>query len=131
MTNLGGHDMATVVEAFDAASASEQPTCFVAYTIKGMGLPFAGHKDNHAGLMTEAQMETFRKAQGIMPGEEWEKFAGLDPAAARPLAELSSTACRRSSACRAKPAHAAPLAVPALAAARERPRSRHRKALAV
>ncbi len=31
-----------------------------AYTVKGFGLPFAGHKDNHAGLMTPAQMETFR-----------------------------------------------------------------------
>src|SRR5689334_9173831 len=85
MTNLGGHDMATVVEAFDRASASEQPTCFVAYTIKGMGLPFAGHKDNHAGLMTEAQMAEFQKAQGIAPGEEWERFAGLPPEAARRL----------------------------------------------
>jgi pyruvate dehydrogenase E1 component len=23
---------------------------FIAYTIKGFGLPLAGHKDNHAGL---------------------------------------------------------------------------------
>ena len=29
----------------------DAPTCFIAYTIKGFGLPFAGHKDNHAGLM--------------------------------------------------------------------------------
>ncbi len=85
MTNLGGHDTATVIEAFDRASDSDQPTCFVAYTIKGWGLPFAGHKDNHAGLMTEAQMEVFREAQNIAPGEEWEKFAGLDKSAARRL----------------------------------------------
>ena len=85
MTNLGGHDMATIVEAFDAASASEAPTCFVAYTIKGYGLPFAGHKDNHAGLMTEAQMASFQQAQDIAPGAEWEKFAGLDAAASRRL----------------------------------------------
>src|SRR3954469_24925748 len=31
MTNLGGHDMASIVEAFDAAAASDVPTCFVAY----------------------------------------------------------------------------------------------------
>ncbi len=63
MTNLGGHDIETLIETFRAADAEgDQPTCFIAYTIKGMGLPFAGHKDNHAGLMTKEQMETFREA---------------------------------------------------------------------
>ncbi len=45
--------------------------------MKGFGLPFAGHKDNHAGLMTPQQMETFRQAMGVRPGHEWEKFEGL------------------------------------------------------
>jgi pyruvate dehydrogenase E1 component len=85
MTNLGGHDLATILEAFDAAGAHDRPTCFVAYTIKGWGLPFAGHKDNHAGLMTEVQMAAFRRQQHIAEGEEWEKFAGLAPDAARRL----------------------------------------------
>ena len=44
-----------------------------------MGLPFAGHKDNHAGLMTKEQMEVFRRAMGIRPGHEWDPFEGLDP----------------------------------------------------
>jgi pyruvate dehydrogenase E1 component len=52
--------------------------CFIAYTIKGFGLPFQGHKDNHAGLMTKAQMQELRAREGINQGEEWEKFAGLD-----------------------------------------------------
>jgi pyruvate dehydrogenase E1 component len=86
MTNLGGHDMAAIVEAFDCASADETPTCFVAYTIKGWGLPLAGHKDNHAGLMTEAQVAALQAQQGIVAGEEWEKFAGLDRGAAERLA---------------------------------------------
>ena len=76
MTNLGGHDMATILEAFEAAP-SDQPVCFISYTIKGFGLPFAGHKDNHSGLMNKTQMLEFRQAQGINQGEEWEKFAGL------------------------------------------------------
>ena len=59
MNNLGGHDLASIIEAFDAID-HDRPVCFIAYTIKGYGLPFAGHKDNHAGLMTPAQMETFR-----------------------------------------------------------------------
>jgi pyruvate dehydrogenase E1 component len=79
MTNLGGHDIETVIDTLRAAEADgDQPTCFIAYTIKGMGLPFAGHKDNHAGLMTKEQMEGFRTSMGIRPGHEWDLFEGLD-----------------------------------------------------
>jgi pyruvate dehydrogenase E1 component len=79
MTNLGGHDIETLIEHFREADAlGDQPTCFIAYTIKGMGLPFAGHKDNHAGLMTKEQMEQFRSDLGIRPGHEWDLFEGLD-----------------------------------------------------
>ena len=77
MTNLGGHDMETVLDAF-AAIDHDGPVCFIAYTVKGLGLPFQGHKDNHAGLMTPTQMETFRAAQMVRPGYEWEPFEGLD-----------------------------------------------------
>ena len=48
MTNLGGHDLDSVREAFHGVE-DDRPHCFIAYTIKGFGLPFAGHKDNHAG----------------------------------------------------------------------------------
>ena len=44
-----------------------------------MGLPFAGHKDNHSGLMTREQMDLFRTADGhVRPGHEWDRFEGLD-----------------------------------------------------
>jgi pyruvate dehydrogenase E1 component len=81
MSNLGGHDMASMIAAFEAID-HDRPVCFIAYTIKGVGLPFQGHKDNHAGLMTPTQMEKWRAAQHIRPGHEWEKFEGLaqDPA---------------------------------------------------
>ena len=77
MTNLAGHDLPTLLQAFGKA-AQERPVCFICYTIKGYGLPFAGHKDNHAGLMTPAQMETFRAAMNVRAGHEWDKFEGLD-----------------------------------------------------
>ena len=77
MTNLGGHDLESLLRAFEAAAMHDRPTCFIAYTIKGFGLPFQGHKDNHAGLMTPAQMETWRSEIGIRPGQEWEKFEAL------------------------------------------------------
>jgi pyruvate dehydrogenase E1 component len=77
MTNLGGHDMQTIVETFEAAPAGA-PVCFIAYTIKGLGLPFQGHKDNHAGLMTRAQLEELRAREGINQGEAWDRYAGLE-----------------------------------------------------
>jgi pyruvate dehydrogenase E1 component len=81
MNNLGGHDLHSIIEAFESID-HDRPVCFIAYTIKGYGLPFAGHKDNHAGLMTPAQMEIFRSAMNIRPGEEWSRFEGLpEPAA--------------------------------------------------
>jgi len=76
MNNLGGHDLQTVLEAFRSIK-HDKPTCFICYTIKGFGLPFAGHKDNHSGLMTPAQMDTFRAANHVTPGHEWDKFEGL------------------------------------------------------
>jgi pyruvate dehydrogenase E1 component len=76
MTNLGGHDMEEILEAF-AGAPTGQPVCFIAYTIKGYGLPFQGHKDNHSGLMTKAQLQDYRAKQGINQGEEWERLAGL------------------------------------------------------
>jgi len=106
MNNLGGHDIGLLVETFRAAAASDQPTCFIAYTIKGMGLPFAGHKDNHAGLMTPDQMQDFRDALGIRPGHEWDLAEGLDLSeaelreaiAAAPFAEPLTPAGRHLSA---------------------------------
>jgi pyruvate dehydrogenase E1 component len=81
MNNLGGHDLPAIIDAFDAID-HDRPVCFIAYTIKGYGLPFAGHKDNHAGLMTPSQMETFRQAMNIRPGHEWDRFEGLQQSAA-------------------------------------------------
>ena len=84
MTNLGGHCLATLIEAFDAA-ADARPTMFIAYTIKGFGLPFAGHKDNHAGLMNPGQIDGLRRDMGISEGDEWQPFAGLGDNAAKAL----------------------------------------------
>jgi pyruvate dehydrogenase E1 component len=81
MTNLAGNDMQAVVDAFEGVN-DDTPTCFIAYTIKGQGLPFAGHKDNHSGLMTLDQMAGFKKGMGIEDGQEWDKFAGLTSAPA-------------------------------------------------
>ena len=76
MTDLGGHCMETLVEAFDAAQ-DDVPTLFVAWTVKGFGLPFAGHKDNHSGLMNPTQAAALRDSMGINQGDEWEPLGGI------------------------------------------------------
>ncbi|MGE3876772.1 MAG: transketolase, partial [Parvibaculaceae bacterium] len=77
MTNLGGHDLPSLLKAFEQAQKHDRPVCFIAYTIKGFGLPLAGHKDNHAGLMTTTQMEVMRGLFNIRDGHEWDFFEGL------------------------------------------------------
>ena len=89
MTNLAGHDMPSILEAMHGVEG-DRPACFIAYTIKGFGLPFAGHKDNHSGPMNLEQMAGFKRAMNVRDGEEWEPFAGLDadrPALERAFAE--------------------------------------------
>ncbi|HEX8262793.1 MAG TPA: transketolase [Allosphingosinicella sp.] len=88
MTNLAGHDMASLVEAFDAAQ-DDVPTLFIAYTIKGFGLPFAGHKDNHSGLMNPGQIAALRDKMGISEGEEWAPWAGLGGNAAEAVRNVA------------------------------------------
>jgi pyruvate dehydrogenase E1 component len=91
MTNLAGHDLGLLLDAFHAV-ADERPKFFIIYTIKGFGLPFQGHKDNHSGLMTMTQMEAFRGRMGVPAGKEWSAFAGLPRAAAEYRAFLAATA---------------------------------------
>lgn len=76
MGNLAGHDASLIAETMNAID-HDRPVCFICYTIKGHGLPLAGHKDNHAGIMTTAQIEDLRSDMGIEPGNEWEPMAGM------------------------------------------------------
>lgn len=87
MTNLGGHCLETLMEAFEQAN-DDVPTLFIAYTVKGFGLPFAGHKDNHAGLMNTSQIEGLRDGLGIPAGDEWNPYGGLSDDVAASLREF-------------------------------------------
>jgi pyruvate dehydrogenase E1 component len=104
MGNLGGHDLPSLIEAFDQASTNDRPTCFICYTIKGSGLALAGHKDNHAGMMTPAQMDSLRDAMNVRAGHEWDKFEGLSA----PAAELQRFLDRVPFATRESRRHVAP-----------------------
>lgn len=77
MTELGGHCLVTLLDAFEEAAKSETPKFIIAYTTKGRKLPFQGHKDNHSGLMTPTQIGELRTKLGISEGREWERFGAL------------------------------------------------------
>ena len=112
MTNLGGHCIETLLDAFDAATG-DQPTLFIAYTVKGYGLPLAGHKDNHSGMMNTAQIEGLRAELGIAPGKEWDKWAGLgDNLAARLEALVKDSPIARKTAEHRAPAVPVPARLP-------------------
>jgi pyruvate dehydrogenase E1 component len=75
---LGGHDMQMICEAFDRAAQVEgRPVAILAYTVKGYGLPLAGHRDNHSGLLSNEQIKVLREGYRIPAGEEFEPFAGM------------------------------------------------------
>jgi pyruvate dehydrogenase E1 component len=77
MCNLGGHDIGLLSDTFNGID-HDRPTCFIAYTIKGYGLPLAGHKDNHSGQMNLPQITELQKSYNIAEGAQWDKFAGMD-----------------------------------------------------
>ncbi|MCA0270726.1 MAG: transketolase [Proteobacteria bacterium] len=78
MTNLAGHDVGLLADTMKAID-HDRPVLFLCYTVKGHGLPLAGHKDNHAGIMTASQVATLQAQMGIAAGQEWDRFSGLTP----------------------------------------------------
>ena len=83
VADVGGHDLATVLAAFEEVEQGrDRPRVIIADTIKGWGLPFAGDPMNHGALLSPAQLEEFRVALGIGPGDEWAGFPAGSPEAA-------------------------------------------------
>ena len=77
MTNLAGHDLEELSRVFSSSKKSKKPTCFICYTVKGFGLPLAGHKDNHSGIMNKQQFKIYQSSMNIQEGREWHKTEGL------------------------------------------------------
>lgn len=99
MTNLGGHDIEAILEAFRSID-HDRPVAFLAYTVKGYGLPIAGHKDNHAGLLSPDQMAAFKAGLKIADGHEWDPFCCHPEAEQRLRAFIEAHALpRRHQAC--------------------------------
>ena len=77
--DLGGHDLRDVLCALRAARRSQSPTVLFAYTIKGYGLPMAGHPLNHSALLTREQIDDLRRENGFTKATEWQAFPPESP----------------------------------------------------
>jgi pyruvate dehydrogenase E1 component len=72
--NLGGHDLASLDEAYRAIE-DDRPTLILAYTIKGYGLPIEGHPQNHSALLTAEQMRELAVHLGADADQPWRRPA--------------------------------------------------------
>ena len=76
VTDLGGHDLGLLIETFKSCDEElEKPSVVFAYTIKGWGLPMAGHPLNHSALMSTDQIDDFRSRIGLTLDSEWDRFS--------------------------------------------------------
>ncbi len=81
VTDLGGHDLSVLLEAFAAADAvTDRPSVVFAYTVKGWGLPIAGNPRNHSALLTGDQIDALRASTGLAEATEWDRFDPGGPA---------------------------------------------------
>ena len=81
VTDLAGHDLRSLLDAFAACDADkERPSVVFAYTVKGWGLPMAGNPRNHSALLTTAQMDEMRARLGLTADTEWDRFDPMTPA---------------------------------------------------
>ena len=78
--NLGGHDLDTLGEAFDAIDDT-RPTVIFAYTVKGHGLATEGHPQNHSSLLTAEQYARLAEQLGTDPDDPWAPFPEGSPEA--------------------------------------------------
>ena len=80
LTDLGGHDIASLLEAFkDCDGVEDKPSVVFAYTIKGWHLPIAGDKRNHSAQISKKQIDELRTSVGLSEINEWSKFEPGSP----------------------------------------------------
>ena len=83
LRDLGGHDLADLLAAFQTADdMRDRPTVVFAYTLKGWRLPTLGHPANHSALLSEQQWRSLAIDLGADPDDPWQGFA-LDSPEAR------------------------------------------------
>ena len=97
LSDLGGHNIESLVETFEECDAvTDRPSVVFAYTVKGWGLPMAGDPRNHSAQMSTEQINVLRGKMGLTLENEWDAFS-LDTVPGKFLA-LRSAALKRASA---------------------------------
>lgn len=80
LANLGGHDLEELLATLAQADAApRRPTIIFAYTIKGWGLPTAGHPLNHSQLLSAEQIAALGAQLGVPADDPWAAFAPDTP----------------------------------------------------
>jgi pyruvate dehydrogenase E1 component len=75
VTDLGGHDLASMLAAYAACDqVRDRPSVVFAYTVKGWGLPIAGNPRNHSALLLPKQIDEMRAGLGLTEATEWDRF---------------------------------------------------------
>nr|WP_240948122.1 pyruvate dehydrogenase [Planosporangium mesophilum] len=106
VTDLGGHDLAAMLDAYAQCDAvTDRPSVVFAYTVKGWGLPIAGNPRNHSALLAGDQIDALRAEVGLDADTEWDRFDPASPAGIR-------TNSRREALARPPREKSLPIAVP-------------------
>ncbi|SCK58922.1 pyruvate dehydrogenase [Streptomyces sp. WMMB 322] len=92
LRNLGGHDLGALIDAYSSIDDT-RPTVVFAYTVKGHGLPTAGHPQNHSALLTGEQMQQLAARVGADADAPWARFPR--GSAAAELCERTAARLRR------------------------------------
>jgi pyruvate dehydrogenase E1 component len=80
--DLGGHDLADLLDAFSLADGvTDRPSVVFAYTIKAWNLPTEGHPANHSALLSTEQWEGLAERLGVDTASPWERFPDGSPEA--------------------------------------------------
>jgi pyruvate dehydrogenase E1 component len=90
--NLGGHDIGALRDAY-AQIDDTKPTAIIAYTVKGYGLPTAGHPQNHSSLLSLEQFHELAAQLGENADAPWSRFAPSSAEGA--LCEAAASALAR------------------------------------
>jgi pyruvate dehydrogenase E1 component len=98
--DLGGHDIDLLLDTYATVDAT-RPTVVFAYTIKGRGLPTAGHPNNHSVLLNEEQMIQLAEATHSSLTDPWRRFDASSPEAH--LCEARSRILKRTPITHSKP----------------------------
>ena len=80
LTDLGGHNLTSLVQAFSECDrVDDRPSVVFAYTIKGWNLPIAGDPRNHSAQISATQIDELRTRVGLTVETEWNNFEPGSP----------------------------------------------------